>query len=243
MRRLTLLALAFSLSACATKAEMDELTARVDALDKKVTELESRKPTAAAGAAAAIDPEAEGKAKAILEEVSSLVSSNQVPAAKAKLDELFKNYGSTRTAQQALRTKQELDVVGKKVTTPAMEKWFTGGASDLSLESGTTLLVFWEVWCPHCQREAPKVQATFEKYKGKINVVGLTKITKSATEEKVVEFIKEKGMTYPNAKETGDASKAFAVSGIPAAAVVKNGEVVWRGHPANLTDAMLEGWI
>ena len=242
MRRITLLALALSMSACATKAEVDEMTARLDALEKKVTELESRKPTTA-GAAAAIDPEAEGKAKALLDEATGLISSNNVPGAKAKLDELFKTYGSTRTAQQALRTKQELDVVGKKVTTPTMEKWFVGSEKDLSLESGTTLLVFWEVWCPHCQRETPKVEATYEKYKGKLKVVGLTKITKSATEEKVTEFIKEHELTYPMAKEGGDTSKLFAVSGIPAAAVVKNGEVVWRGHPANLTDAMLEGWI
>lgn len=243
MRRIMLLALAFSLSACATKAEVDEMTARLDALEKKVTELESRKPTTTNNAAAAIDPEAEGKAKALLDEANNLIGSNNVPGAKAKLDELFKSYGSTRTAQQALRTKQELDVVGKKVTTPAMEKWFTGSDKDLSLESGTTLLVFWEVWCPHCQREVPKIEATYEKYKGKLNVVGVTKLTKSATEEKVADFIKEKELTYPIAKETGDTSKLFAVSGIPAAAVVKNGEVVWRGHPANLTDAMLEGWI
>lgn len=242
MRRIPLLAFAFALSACATKADVDELTARVDALEAKVKEIDERKPTGGSGGTA-IDPEAEGKAKALLEEVSQAMSANDVPGAKAKLDQLFKQYGSTRVAQQALRTKQELDVVGKKVANAEMEKWFTGSASDLNLESGTTLLVFWEVWCPHCQREVPKIQATHDKYKGKLNVVGLTKITKSATEEKVVEFIQEKGVTYPTAKEKGDVSKTFAVSGIPAAAVVKNGEVVWRGHPANLTDAMIEGWI
>lgn len=241
MRRIPLLALAFALSACATKAEMDEMTARVDALETKVKDLESRKPTT--GGAAAIDPEAEGKAKALMAEVSAAIGSGDTTGAKTKLDTLFKQYGSTRVAEQALRTKQELDVVGKKVGNAEMEKWFTGSASDLNLESGTTLLVFWEVWCPHCQREVPKVQATHDKYKGKLNVVGLTKITKSATEEKVVEFLKEKNVSYPTAKEKGDVSKTFAVSGIPAAAVVKNGEVVWRGHPANLTDAMIEGWI
>ena len=35
----------------------------------------------------------------------------------------------------------------------------------------------------------------------------------------------------------------FAVSGIPAAAVVKNGKVVWRGHPARINDEMLKGWM
>jgi hypothetical protein len=34
-------------------------------------------------------------------------------------------------------------------------------------------------------------------------------------------------------------SNAYAVTGIPAAAVVKGGKVVWRGHPAQLTDEVL----
>ena len=51
-------------------------------------------------------------------------------------------------------------------------------------------------------------------------------------------------VSYPIAKESGDAlSKHFGVRGIPAAAMVKDGKVVWRGHPARLTDDMIEGWI
>jgi cytochrome c-type biogenesis protein len=120
-----------------------------------------------------------------------------------------------------------------------MDKWFNGSDGALNLESGSTLVVFWEVWCPHCKREVPKIQATYEKFQGKMNVVGLTKVTKSATDEKVTDFIKEQKLTYPIAKETGDASQAFAVSGIPAAAIVKDGEVVWRGHPGKLTDDLI----
>ncbi len=74
-------------------------------------------------------------------------------------------------------------------------------------------------------------------------MVGLTKITRSATEEKVNEFIKENKLGYPTAKEGGDLSKAFNVSGIPAAAVVKGGKIVWRGHPGRLNDDMIKGWL
>jgi hypothetical protein len=35
----------------------------------------------------------------------------------------------------------------------------------------------------------------------------------------------------------------FGVSGIPAAAVVKGGKVVWRGHPARLSEQMLKDWL
>ena len=36
-------------------------------------------------------------------------------------------------------------------------------------------------------------------------MVALTKVTKSATDEKVAEFIAENNLTYPSAKERGDA--------------------------------------
>jgi thiol-disulfide isomerase/thioredoxin len=107
-----------------------------------------------------------------------------------------------------------------------------------------TLVVFWEVWCPHCRREVPNLQATYEKYNSKgLTVVGVTKITKSSTEEKVTEFIAENKLTYPIAKETGTLSSRFGVRGIPAAAVVKDGKVVWRGHPARLSEDMYESWL
>ena len=76
-----------------------------------------------------------------------------------------------------------------------------------------------------------------------LQMVGLTKITRSATEEGVTAFIKENKLSYPMAKEGGDLSKTFNVSGIPAAAVVKGGKIVWRGHPGRLTDDQIKGWL
>ena len=49
--------------------------------------------------------------------------------------------------------------------------------------------------------------------------------------EKVNEFLQEQTVNYPTAKEDGTLSKHFNVSGIPAAAAVKDGKVIWRGHP------------
>ena len=57
------------------------------------------------------------------------------------------------------------------------------------------------------------------------------------------EFIKDNKVTYPTAKENGDLSKHFNVSGIPAAAVVKGGKIIWRGHPGRLNDSMIDGWL
>lgn len=245
MRRLILAAiLPGLLVACAPKAEVDELTAKVDALEKRVKDLEDR-PAAAAGSTAAAGPTAQDEEAAmkLYNEVNNLVTEGKIDEAKAKTDELLKSFGRTRIASRAIRIKQELDVIGKTVGNPAIEKWYVGSAANGDVQSGTTLLVFWEVWCPHCRREVPEIQKTYEKYKGRLDVVGLTKITKSATDEKVEEFIKEQGLTYPVAKEDGSATQDFAVSGVPAAAIVKDGKIVWRGHPGRLNDEMLESYL
>ncbi|MCB9743179.1 MAG: TlpA family protein disulfide reductase [Alphaproteobacteria bacterium] len=244
MRRLVLAALLPGLFiACAPKAEVDELTARVEALEKRLEDVESR--PVASGSAAAAGPTAadEEAAMKLYNEINTLVAENKNEEALAKTDELLKNFGRTRIASRAIRIKQELAVVGKTVGNPKIEKWYNGSAADADVQSGTTLLVFWEVWCPHCRREVPEIQKTYEKYKGRLDVVGLTKITKSATDEKVEEFIKEQGLTYPVAKEDGSATQDFAVSGVPAAAIVKDGKVVWRGHPGRINDEMIESYL
>ena len=65
-----------------------------------------------------------------------------------------------------------------------------------------------------------------------LQVVGLTKRSKSSTEEQVMQLVRDNGVTYPIGKEDSSLSTRFAVRGIPAAAFVRDGKVMWRGHPA-----------
>jgi len=239
------LVLTLALAGCATADQHQQLEARVAQMEQKVEALE-KAPKAAGGAAAAADPAAEAAAKKLYESISEKVSKGEMEAAKKEMTELTTKYGSTTMAKRARKMAAELEVVGKAVPSDwakNIEKYYQG-EGDINLSTGTTLVVFWEVWCPHCRREVPELKETFSKLNGKgLNVVGLTKITRSATEEKVVEFIKEEGVNYPTAKEDGKLSKEFNVSGIPAAAVVKDGKIIWRGHPARLNDELLTGWL
>jgi len=233
-------------------SDAQQLEARVKALENRIATLEKtlaqrltsieRKIAQGGGAAGQrVDP----KAEAAYAQVSQLMAAGDYEQAKTKMAEFMKTYGDTSTAKKARRTYQELSVIGK--TAPAewkIEKWYQGEA-DVDLGSGkTTLLVFWEEWCPHCKREVPKMQALYNDLKGDgLQVVGLTKITRSSTEEKVTTFIADKQIGYPVAKEDGELSRYFNVSGIPAAAVLKDGKVVWRGHPSQLSEAKLKAWM
>ena len=231
--------------------DAQQLEARVKALENRIATLEKtlaqrltaieRKVAQGGGAGAAVDP----KAEAAYAEVTQLMAAGDYEQAKTKMAEFMKTYGSSSTAKKARRTYQELSVIGK--TAPEswkIEKWYQG-ESEVDLSSGkTTLLVFWEEWCPHCKREVPKMQTLYDGLKGEgLQVVGLTKITRSSTEEKVTAFITDKQISYPLAKESGEISSYFNVSGIPAAAVLKDGKVVWRGHPAQLNEAKLKAWM
>lgn len=105
-------------------------------------------------------------------------------------------------------------------------------------------MIFRETWCSHCRREVPKLEKIYTGYKDKgLKVIGLTKINKGATPEKINEFIEEKGITYPIAKENGSLSQYFKVKGIPAAALISNGKIVWRGHPSRLPGQLLKKYL
>jgi peroxiredoxin len=219
-----------------------ELEKRVADLETKVAEIEKRGPAGAAAPTA--NPEEDAAAGAMLGEISKAMDAMDYAAAKAKVAELKAKYPNTKAARGVVRMEEELNIIGRPEAPLTVEKWFQGSPADI--EGGeATLYVFWEVWCPHCKREVPKLTETYNKYKSQgLNMVGLTKLTRDVTEDQVNAFIKEQNVAYPIAKEQGEAmSQAYGVKGIPAAAVVKGGKVVWRGHPGKLNDAMIQQWI
>jgi thiol-disulfide isomerase/thioredoxin len=228
--------LAASLLACAPQSELDALSARLEALEKKVESGAVAKPGAAA---APVDTAKEEAATKLLTEVQEARKAMDFTTAKAKLAELKATYADTKAGKASARVAAELDVVGIDAKPVEVEKWYTKKQGKIE-DGKATMLVFWEVWCPHCKREVPKLPELQDKWKSKgLNVVALTKVTKSATDESVEAFIKEHKLEgIPVGKEKdGAMSAAYSVSGIPAAAIVKDGKVVWRGHPAQLDDA------
>ena len=243
LRRTLLIALLAS--GCATADRVQTLEDRVAELEAKVEELASRPATASSAAKNEVDPAEEEAAQKLYSEVTELVKAGSLNEAKAKVKILTTKYANTKTARRAKKVAAELEVIGKPAPTSlTIDRWFQGEGEVNIASDQATLVVFWEEWCPHCKREVPNLNETYGKFKGQgLQVIGLTKITRKSTEETVTAFIAETGVAYPMAKETGDMSSYFNVSGIPAAAVVKDGTIVWRGHPARLTDEMIQGWL
>ena len=186
----------------------------------------------------------EDAAKELFEKSKEAMANNEPDRAKEILQELERKYPRTRTYRSAKRMLDELDMFGVPMPEVPEFQWIQGSVPEAIGQSGLTILIFWEVWCPHCKREVPVLNTTYEKYSDRgLKIVGFTKLSRGKTEDEVKTFLSENGISFPIAKESGDFSDSFNVSGIPAAAIVQNGTVIWRGHPARITDEMLEKWL
>lgn len=260
MTRTALALMALTLIGCdqPPAAEFDLVTGRelelqVDALDQRVDaatkKLEENQAKAGAGAQPQGNPEREKEAYAAFQGAQRAMMEGDLKKAEEGLARLKTFTDVPPAMQAAMQMEQELQMlrdqqalIGRDAPPLETEKWFVG---ETDLESGkATVLVFWEVWCPHCQREVPKLQATYDKYKADgLNMVALTQVNNGKTDADVEAFLAENEVKYPVAKAPQSVPDSYKVMGIPAAAVVKDGKVVWRGHPATLSDEMIEGWI
>lgn len=252
--RLLVIAIVFALPTVVSAGKKDD--DRIAALEERVTALEQALEQRTAELEALVDEKMESvvtelaqreqRAAEEVRAITQLAGQGDQLQAKSRLDAFFEKYAGTQAERSLGRVQQELEVVGKEAP-DAIEVThaYVGESTPPDLTGkGTSLLVFFEEWCPHCKREVPRLQQTYEKYRDRgLRVLGLTKVTKSATDEKVEAFCAANGLSFPVLKESGQASAYFNVSGIPAAAVIRDGKVVWRGHPARLNEAMIEGWL
>ncbi len=213
---------------------------RLAKIEQRLSRLETQLKQVSQKQAAMPHPK-EDKARAAFGEIRRLIATGKTVDAKAKMLEFTKEYSGTRIARQAQTIATELSVIG--IDAPAeykITKWFQGEDKVQLGSDALTVLVFWEVWCPHCKREVPKIERMWKELGPQgTQIVALTKVNRGATDEKVQDFLTQQNVTYPVAKEDGQLSRYFKVRGVPAAAVVKAGKVVWRGHPAHLSASTL----
>ena len=220
--------------------------ARIALLEARVKTLEAQAAAKPAAAKATTSPSAEQEAaaSALMEKVQTAIAASDTDGAKALVKQILADYPDTRAGKAAVRMNTELAVIGMEVSEPVIAHWYTAPASLLDKEKQLTVLVFWEAWCPHCKEEVPKLNNWVDEYGSRgLQVIALTKVTKTSSDEKVEEFITENGLKFAVAKETGAATQAYGVSGIPACALIKDGVVVWRGHPARITETLIEKYV
>ena len=94
-----------------------------------------------------------------------------------------------------------------------------------ALEGKGVILDFWASWCMPCRQQAPIVDRVAKKY-GSQGLVALGVVTGDMPED-ALRFASEHPVSYASVLDDGQASKAFAVQGLPTLVVLnRKGEVV-----------------
>ena len=170
-------------------------------------------------------------------------------AASMSLDEKFKKETFTelaglkdeKFARITDRAKAELKKMNALGNPVAIKFTAVDGRKvDLSKMKGKVVLIdFWATWCGPCVAEIPNVKKTYAKlHKKGFEIVGISLDSK---EDKLTEFVADKGMSWPqhfDGKGRSNAiAKEFGIRSIPAMWLIDtNGNLVDMSARHNLEE-------
>jgi len=118
-------------------------------------------------------------------------------------------------AIQLLKTQQGRVQVGE-LAPDFMLTTFEGEDIALAdLEGKVVVLNFWASWCLECELEAAELQAAWEMYEPRGDVIFLG-VAWVDSDKKAREYVDEFGITYPNGHDLGTRmEQAFRITGVP----------------------------
>lgn len=135
-------------------------------------------------------------------------------------------------------------------------KWLKGERVDEFKKGQIYVVEFWATWCAPCRKGMPHLSELAQKYKGKVNIMGIDIFETSKAADKMIDYMPNverfvasmgKGMDYnvgadgPDAFMAKNWMNASGQRGIPCAFIVDgNGKVVWYGFPPYGMDEALE---
>ncbi len=147
--------------------------------------------------------------------------------------------------------------ISLKIGDPAPElkvKWIKGTPVESLVNNHIYVVEFWATWCGPCKQAMPHLSELAKLYEGKVTFIGVD-IGERVMDDKpyesvfpiLKEFVSSMGdkMAYNVAMDNNDLymntywMKASGQVGIPATFLIKDGKIIWIGHPMKL-DKILE---
>ena len=89
-----------------------------------------------------------------------------------------------------------------------------------------TLVDFWEVWCGHCIASFPKVDELNNKYRDKLQVIGIV----TEDKENAIKLIKAKSITFTNLFGDSELLKIYNVNSFPRYFLIDNKGIVQKEY-------------
>lgn len=121
-----------------------------------------------------------------------------------------------------------------------------GNAVSFSDFSGKPVVInFWATWCGYCVKEMPSFEKAFLEYGDEV-VFMMINVTDGyqETKEDALEFIEEKGYTFPVYYDTElSAASVYGASSLPATAFISADGELLHGQLGMMSEETLFGYI
>lgn len=137
--------------------------------------------------------------------------------------------------------------IGDKAPPLKVETVVKGKA--VNLDKGLHVVEFWATWCGPCKVSIPHLTEMAKKYKGKVDFTGVS-VWENGDDQlgQVKKFVAAMGpkmdynVAFDGAAKAMDTGymKASGSNGIPTAFLVKDGQVIWIGHPMDGLDKTID---
>ncbi|MBI2591078.1 MAG: TlpA family protein disulfide reductase [Candidatus Brennerbacteria bacterium] len=125
---------------------------------------------------------------------------------------IFGRFNSNNTPLAGTASIQNSISTGSTYTVPDFTLQKLGGGTILLSDfkdKKPVVVDFWASWCPNCRRDMPNLNRFYEKYKDRVEVIGVNLQEREST---VADFIKSRGINFPIALDpSGQASNAFGI--------------------------------
>ena len=161
-----------------------------------------------------------------------------------------KNFTSSAAAAPAGQTAGVAHAnVGTRIGDQAPDftlKTLDGNTIHLSDFRGKPVFVnFWASWCPPCKAEIPDIEKFYEKYKGKVTVLGVN-LTFNDKMSDIVNLLQADHATYPvllDEDNSHPVTDTYHVDGIPASFFVDKNGVIRDVYVGEMDLQMMEDSI
>jgi thiol-disulfide isomerase/thioredoxin len=111
--------------------------------------------------------------------------------------------------------------------------------STAALRGKVLIVNFWATWCPPCREEIPDLIALQDKYKGTLQIVGVSQ--DSGSIEDVRQFAKQHGMNYPTVMSSPEIERLFpGIYALPTSFVIDRDGRIAQKHIGLLNASLTE---